>query len=133
MSSRTFNGKLTASVTVTNTGSVAGKEVVELYLSAPHKTLDKPSEELKGFAKTALLKPGASQTITFTIQPKDLSSFETARSAWVAENGEYTLKIGASSEDIKLSQVFTLPKEVVVETNSKAMAPTVQIDELKSK
>ncbi|HEY4325016.1 MAG TPA: glycoside hydrolase family 3 C-terminal domain-containing protein [Mucilaginibacter sp.] len=131
LSSKTFNGKLTATVTVTNTGSVAGKEVVQLYLSAPHKSLDKPSEELKGFAKTALLKPGASQTITFTIQPKDLSSFDTARSSWVAESGEYTLKIGASSEDIKLSQVFTLPKELVTEKDSKAMAPSVQIDELK--
>jgi beta-glucosidase len=120
-------------VTVTNTGKVAGKEVVQLYLSAPHKTLDKPSEELKGFAKTALLQPGASQTITFTILPKDLASFDTARSSWVAESGEYMLKIGASSEDIKLSQAFTLPKEVVTEKDSKAMAPSVQIDELKSK
>jgi beta-glucosidase len=133
LSSKTFNGKLTASVTVTNTGSVAGKEVVQLYLSAPHKVLDKPSEELKGFAKTGLLQPGASQTITFTIQPKDLSSYETGKSAWVAEGGEYTLKIGSSSENIKLSQTFTLPKEVVTETDSKAMAPSVQIDELKSK
>src|SRR6201999_4428466 len=104
LSNRTFNGKLTASVTITNTGPAAGKEVAELYLSAPHKSMDKPSEELKGFAKTNLLKPGESQTLIFTLDAKALASFDTARSAWVADAGEYHVKIGASSEDIKLEK-----------------------------
>lgn len=127
----TFSKKLTATVTVTNTGKVAGKEVVQLYLSAPHTTLDKPSEELKGFAKTGLLQPGQSQTLFFTLNPKDLASFNTSQSAWIADAGKYEVKIGASSEDIKLNRSFTLAKTVTVEKVHKALVPQVAIDELK--
>ena len=133
LSSGTFDGKLTATVTITNKGSVAGKEVAELYLSAPRKTLDKPAEELKGFAKTGLLQPGGSETLTFVLDGKSLASFYTDQSAWIADSGEYTVKIGASSEDIKLSKTFNLPKQILVEKVHKALAPTVAIDELKSK
>ena len=132
LSSKTFKGKLTATITVTNTGKRAGKEIVQLYLSAPHQNLDKPAEELKGFAKTMLLNPGASQTITFTISKDDLASFDTAQSAWVAEGGKYTVKISASSEDIRLSGVFTLPADLVTEKVHKALVPEVAIDELKN-
>lgn len=72
-----FTGKIIATVNVKNTGNVAVKEVVELYISAPSKEMKKPSEELKGFAKTNLLKPDESQKITFTIDAKDLASFDT--------------------------------------------------------
>ena len=133
LSSETFSGKLNASVTITNTGSATGKEVVQLYLSAPHPTIDKPSEELKGFAKTGLLKPGESQVLTFTLNPEDLSSFYSDQSAWVADAGKYTVKIGASSGDIKLTKSFTLNKAITVEKVHKALAPKVAIDELKSK
>ena len=133
LSSETFNGKLIASVTVTNTGAAAGKEVVQLYLSAPHTTLDKPSEELKGFAKTGLLKPAESQVLTFTLNPEDLASFYSDKAAWVADAGKYTVKIGASSEDIKLTKSFSLAKAITVEKVHKALVPQVAIDELKSK
>ena len=132
LSSTSFSDKITASVTVANTGKVDGREVVQLYLTAPHKKLDKPAEELKGFAKTGLLTPGASETVTFTIDKKDLASFETAQSAWVAEAGTYTVKIGASAADIKLSGTFNLSKEIVAEKVHKALSPQVPIDELKS-
>jgi len=126
-----FNGKLTASVTITNTGKVAGKEVAELYLSAPATKLDKPVIELKGFAKTRLLKPGESQTLTFSINAKSLASYDTKQEAWVAESGNYTLSIGASSKDIKAAAKFKLAKELIVEKDEQALAPQVAINELK--
>jgi beta-glucosidase len=131
LSSTNFNNKLTATVTITNTGKISGKEVVQLYLSAPKKELDKPSEELKGFAKTALLKPGASQTIAFTLTAKDLASFNTNQSAWIADAGNYSVKVAASSEDIKLTKGFVLAKDIVVEKVNKALVPQIPINELK--
>jgi beta-glucosidase len=130
LSSLAFNGKMTASVTITNKGKVAGKEVAELYLTAPKGQLDKPSEELKGFAKTNLLKPGESETLTFTLNIKDLASFNTNQSAWIADAGKYEVKIGASSEDIKLAKSFTLNKATTVEKLNKALMPQVEINEL---
>ncbi len=131
LSSSLFDKRLTATVTVTNTGKVPGKEVVQLYLSAPQGKLDKPAHELKGFAKTALLQPGASQTLTFTLTAKDLASFDAEQSSWIADAGAYGVKIGASSEDIKLAKALSLPKEIVVEKVTRALAPQVQINELK--
>ncbi len=131
LSSPVFNGKISAAITVTNTGSVAGKEVVQLYISAPHKKMDKPSEELKAFAKTELLKPGQSQTITFNLAAADLASFDTPSSSWITEAGIYTIKIGASSKNIKQTSTFTLAKEIVAEKDNKVLVPQVGITELR--
>jgi beta-glucosidase len=131
LSSGTFDKKITATVTITNTGKVAGKEVVQLYISAPATNLDKPSEELKGFAKTGLLQPGQSEKITFTINPEQLASFDTNATAWKADTGTYTVKIGASATNFKQTINFNLPKEIVVERCNKVLAPQVKINELK--
>ncbi|HET9826422.1 MAG TPA: glycoside hydrolase family 3 C-terminal domain-containing protein, partial [Chitinophagaceae bacterium] len=132
LSSGSFNKTMKAIVTIKNTGNVAGKEVVELYLAAPAKKLDKPSEELKGFAKTKLLQPGESQTITFTLEAPDLASFDTNSSSWIAEAGQYTVKIGSSSLDIKQNAAFALARDILVEKDHKVLAPAVQINELKA-
>ena len=90
------------SVTVKNTGTHEGKEVVELYISAPdNKAANKPVKELKAFAKTKALKAGESETIILTVNAADLASFDEAASAWVVAAGEYQFLIGASSQDIK--------------------------------
>lgn len=131
LSSTTFNGNLSATTAITNTGNVAGKEVVQLYVNAPATKMDKPSEELKAFAKTGLLQPGESQTITFRLNPKDLASFDTYSSSWIAEAGKYTVNVGASSLNIKQSATFDLPKEMVVEKVHNALKAQMDIKELK--
>ena len=88
---------------------------------------------MKAFAKTRLLKPGESQTLTFNFTAADLASFYTNKEAWIADAGKYTLKVGASSTDIRLTADFNLPKEVVVETVHKALTPQVEINELTGK
>ena len=92
---------ITVTVDVKNTGKVAGKEVVELYVTAPSGKLDKPAQELKAYAKTKALNAGESQTVTLTVAVADLASFCEAESAWVVEAGAYQLHIGASSRDIR--------------------------------
>ncbi len=126
-----FKDKLLVSVDITNTGKVAGKEAVQLYLSAPSKKMYKPVLELKSFEKTNLLNPGQKQTITFVLEPKDLASFDTPSSSWIAEAGTYTVKIGASSLNIKQTKTFALSKELMVEKCHQVMAPQVQLNELK--
>ncbi|MGZ3956388.1 MAG: fibronectin type III-like domain-contianing protein [Flavisolibacter sp.] len=131
LSDKTFNGKLTASVTVKNTGSVPGKEVVQVYLTAPSGKVDKPSQELKAFGKTGMLQPGQSQTLSFTLVAEDLASFQTDRSAWVADPGTYTVRAGLSSEDIRATANFMVPGEIITEKVSKVLQPQVVINELK--
>ena len=103
-------GGFTASVTVTNTGSIAGKEVVEVYVSASSGGLEKPSRELKAFGKTKLLAPGASQTLTFTVPAYELASFNEAASRWETASGAYTVHFGASVEDIRATGAFSIKK-----------------------
>ena len=89
-------------VTVKNTGEREGKEVVELYISAPdNKAANKPAKELKAFAKTKALKPGESETLTLSVKAADLASFDEAASAWVVAEGEYQFLVAASAQDIK--------------------------------
>ena len=89
-------------VTVKNTGEREGKEVVELYVSAPNnKAANKPAKELKAFAKTKLLKLGESETVTLTVKIADLASFDEAISSWVVAEGDYEFFVAASALDVK--------------------------------
>ena len=94
---------VTARVTVKNTGSVAGKEAVQLYVSAPAGTLDKPVKELKAYGKTKELAPGESQELTLSFPTSELASFDEEASAWKVDAGTYTFLFGASSRDIRCS------------------------------
>ncbi len=130
LSSDTFSDKINVTVQVKNTGSFAGKEVAELYLSAPNMVMEKPAQELKGFAKTQLLKPGESQTLSFELDKRSLASFRSGISAWVADKGDYQVRIGASSKDIRLNDSFNLPENQVVEVVHDVMYPNFAIKEL---
>ena len=100
----------TATITVTNIGAVAGKEAVQLYVSAPGGGLEKPANELKAFAKTRELQPGESQTLTMTVSAYDLASYNEATQAWETAAGRYTVKFGANVEDIRATAPFTQAK-----------------------
>jgi len=131
LNAKEFKDRVEVSVDIKNVGNVAGREVVQLYLGAPSVKLPKPSMELKGFAKTKLLQPGEVQTVKFTIGPRKLASYDTASSAWVAEAGEYTVSIGASSKDIRLEGSFSLAGDMVVEKAHKALSPSRNINVIK--
>jgi beta-glucosidase len=128
LSADRFDGEVTATVRVTNAGDVAGREVVQLYVSAPHGTLVKPESELRAFGKTGLLQPGASETVAFTLDARDLASFDEGRSAWVVEAGEYEARAAASSRDVRSTASFSVPETRVVEEVHDVMAPEVEID-----
>jgi beta-glucosidase len=125
-----FKDTMPLSVQVMNIGAVPGKEVVQVYLSAPAHKLDKPREELVAFAKTELLEPGKSQTLHFEITPRDLASFDTSLSSWIAEAGQYTVKIGASSQDFRQTAGFRLKDRIMVKKVNKALAPQRNINRI---
>ena len=125
-----FSGKLTFTVDVKNTGSVAGREVVQVYIGAPSGKLKKPEETLLAFGKTKQLLPGETQTISFTVETKDFASFDEATSSWIAEAGNYNLKIGASCNAIKQTANFKIAKELNAGKVSKALTPSREINKL---
>ncbi len=129
LSASECDDEITVTVVVSNIGATPGREVVQLYLSAPGDALDKPESELRAFAKTGLLHPGESETVTFTMAGTDLVSFDTERAAWIAEAGTYTVKIGASALAIRQQAAFDLPQELIVEQAHNVLVPQVPIDE----
>ncbi len=120
---------VTVSVTVKNTGSVAGKEVAQVYVTAPKGQIEKPAQELKAFAKTRELKPGESQTLTMQIPVRMLASFDEAGSQWLTEGGDYLFKIGASSRDIRCTATAKVGQ--YTEKVSNALAPKAKLNLLK--
>ena len=106
-SSKTIGKTLKIKVPVTNTGKVAGAEVVQLYIHDVEASVDRPVKELKGFDKV-YLEPGQTKTIEFVIDREALSFFDAEKHEWVAEPGEFKALIAASSEDIRAEVSFRL-------------------------
>jgi len=104
------NDGFTASITVTNKGKVAGREVAELYVAAPAGGLEKPARELKAFAKTKLLAPGEFETLTMKVSAYEMASFNEATSSWETAAGTYQVLFGASVEDIRATASFRFGK-----------------------
>ena len=103
----TRDGSVTVSIEVTNTGDVAGKEVVQLYLADLKSSLPRPAKELKGFRKVELA-PGETATVSFQIDRDDLSYFDADKHEWVAEPGKFKAMIGSASDDIRSEAMFEL-------------------------
>lgn len=99
-------GQVRARITVTNTGKLAGREVAQVYVTAPKGALEKPAQELRAFGKTALLQPGQSEVLQFEIAGRELASFDVGNGRWVSDAGSYQLQVGASSRDIRARQEF---------------------------
>ena len=108
-SAKEFTAKdgVTVSVDVTNTGSVAGKEVVQLYVGDRTGTQDRPVRELKGFEKVAL-EPKETKTVTFKLDERSFQWYSPQQGGWFAANGEYVIAVGSSSRDLRLKERITL-------------------------
>ena len=106
-SSKTMGKTLKIKVPVTNTGSVAGAEVVQLYIHDVEASVDRPVKELKGFDKV-FLEPGQTKTVEFEIDRQALSFFDADKHEWVAEPGEFKALVAASSDDIRGEISFRL-------------------------
>ena len=119
----------TATITVKNTGAVAGKESVQLYVAAPAGGLEKPAFELKGFAKTKTLAPGEAQTLTINVDKYTLASFNEAASAWETAAGTYKVMFGANAADIRGTGEYRLKKAECWKVNN-VLAPAQLINEL---
>lgn len=118
--------KVTVTATVKNTGSVAGKEVVEVYFSAPDGKLDKPYQELAGYAKTDELAPGAKQTLTISFDTKEMGSYDTEKAAYVMEDGNYIIRVGNSSRNTHVAAKLNLVADVITEQYSNLMVPVTE-------
>lgn len=112
--------KIRAEVQVTNTGNeYAGKEVVQIYVTLPQTELEKEYKRLAGFAKTRLLKPGETQTLTVEIPQKQLASFNEETHTWIVEKGKYGILVGNSSDKLKLEAVLVVSDDTVLEQMDK--------------
>ncbi len=115
----TSGDSITAKVKVTNTGSVAGKDVVEVYFTAPYTEggIEKSAIELAGYAKTDEIAPGESDTVTVTFQKRDMSSYDMNREAYVLEKGNYQIKIGHSCRDFEATYNYNVSSTKVYKTD----------------
>ena len=125
-------GAVRVSATVTNTGMRPGKEVVQVYCSAPAGTIPKPYQELRGFAKTRLLAPGENETVEISFAAKDMASYCEKCAAWVLEAGEYVVRVGNSSRNTKAAAVLTLEKSVKTEALKNLFAGAGELEEIEA-
>lgn len=127
---------ITAGIAVKNTGSVPGKEVVQVYFSAPQGRLGKPARELCGFAKTGLLQPGETERITVTIPVDSLASYDDSgvtghRYCWLLEAGDYRFYVGTDVRSAAERFSVELPETVVRQCRS-ALAPVTEFRRMKN-
>jgi beta-glucosidase len=124
---------VTVTATVTNTGShFSGKEVVQVYVSAPQTGLDKPYQQLAGYAKTDNLAPGASQTVTISFDTSSLASYDQASAAWTLDAGDYVVRVGDSSRNTHVAAKLRLSQQIVTEQDHNELNDQTPSSELTS-
>lgn len=130
LSSEAFTGEITVTIDVKNSGNIAGREVVQIYVGAPDGKLEKPREVLAAFGKSRLLDPGESTTLTLKFGTAEIASFDETTSSWVVEAGEYKVLAGASATEIKGTKTFTVAVDIDGGKVSKALQPNREFDRL---
>lgn len=126
--------KLNAKVSVKNTGSeFAGRELVQLYVSAPDGRIEKPVKELKAFAKTKELKPGEAQELTLTARVSEFASYDESKASYVLESGIYFIRIGKDACSTHVAAAVEVKDEVVTYKLSNRMKLDEKMEELSAK
>jgi beta-glucosidase len=133
-----YEDSFSVTVSVENTGSVSGKEVIQVYAGIPQGKLGQPSKVLCGFAKTNVLDPGMKQQMTIVVPKKILATYDDSgitghRSCRVLEEGEYKVFVGTNVRDSKETFRFVLDKLQVVETLTESMSPTTSFQRVHPK
>jgi len=123
--------QVSLNVKVTNTGdSYSGKEVVQVYYSAPKGTLEKPYQELAAYAKTKKLAPGESQDLEISYPLERMASYDEEKAAWILEAGEYFVRVGTSSRNTHIAAAVVLDKAHVTEKLSNRFALDCEMKQL---
>lgn len=111
-----LDNKIEISVEVMNTGKeYNGKEVVQVYYSAPNGSINKPTQELAAFAKTRELSPGESEVLSISFLVEDMASYCETEASWVLERGKYVLWVGTSSRNLKAAAIIENSEEVITQ------------------
>lgn len=126
--------QVSLSVTVKNNGdNYAGREVVQVYYSAPEGRLEKPYQELAAYAKTKELAPGEEQTLTITFAAEHMASYDVAAASWVLEEGTYYLRVGTHSRNTKVVAAIKLDRETVTQKLNNFFEKDAEWDMLSAK
>ena len=118
------DGTLLATCCITNSGNAAGREIVQIYVTKPETLMDHAQLELAGFAKTATLQPGQSETVSIVITTDALESYDATDSRYVIDGGEYVFSLGASAADIKQTKSLQLDPAVLRDVTGIALPDT---------
>ena len=128
-----LNGsRVTVRTTVLNTGDRAGRETVQVYVSAPEGRIDKPYQELRAYKKSPLIKPGENAVVETSFDMKDCASFSTGDAARILEKGCYLVRVGRNSRDTSVAAVISVGEDIITEKLSNLLRPDADLNELKN-
>ncbi|MFS1702448.1 beta-glucosidase [Alteromonas sp. AMM-1] len=125
--------EFTITLSVSNTGDVTGKDVIQVYASAPTGDIPKANKILVAFAKTGDISPASTEDLTLHVNAKRLASFSETQRAWVVEAGDYTFHVGHSSQDIIKQVTVSIPQSIVVSKVLAELVPPVSVAEISPK